>query len=105
MRRFWLLFSQSVTVLLAAYFVVATLKPEWTGRGVRGSGPGVSLVEAPSVPTTLSGPPPAGSVRNAAKMASAAVVSINTIKAPDRNPQLADPWYRFFFGDPSWAAA
>jgi Do/DeqQ family serine protease len=101
MRRFWLLFSQSVTVLLAAYFVVATLKPEWTGRGVRGSGPGVSLVEAPSVPTTLSGPPPAGSVRNAAKMASAAVVSINTIKAPDRNPQLADPWYRFFFGDPS----
>jgi Do/DeqQ family serine protease len=99
MRRFWLIFSQSVTVLLAAWFVVATLKPEWLSRGVRSSGPGVSIVEAPSVPTTLSGPPPAGSLRTAAKIASAAVVSINTLKAPERNPQLNDPWYRFFFGD------
>src|SRR5689334_5442207 len=98
MRRFWLLFSQSVTVLLAAYFVVATLKPEWIGRGMQ-AGRGVSLVEAPSVPTTISGPPPAGSLRTAAKIASAAVVSINTLKAPERNPQVADPWYRFFFGD------
>jgi Do/DeqQ family serine protease len=97
MRRFWLLFSQSVTVLLAAYFVVATLKPEWIGQDARSSGPGVSLVEAPSVPTTMSGPPPAGSLRAAAKLASAAVVSINTLKA--QNPQMADPWYRFFFGD------
>lgn len=99
MRRFWLVFSQSVTVLLAAYFVVATLKPEWIAHGVRSTGPGPSIVEAPSVPTTLSGPPPAGSLRAAAKIASAAVVSINTLKAPERNPQLADPWYRFFFGD------
>jgi Do/DeqQ family serine protease len=102
MRRFWLLFSQSVTVLLAAYFVVATLKPEWIGRGgVRSSGPGVSIVEAPSVPTTVSGPPPAGSLRSAAKVAAAAVVSINTLKAPQRDPRMLpdDPWYRFFFGD------
>jgi Do/DeqQ family serine protease len=101
MRRFWLLFSQSVTVLLAAYFVVATLKPEWIGHGVRFSGPGLSVVQAPSVPTTLSGPPPAGSLRNAAKMASAAVVSINTLKAAQRDPRMLpdDPWYRFFFGD------
>jgi serine protease DegQ len=28
MRRYWLLFSQAVTVLLAAYFVVGTPKPE-----------------------------------------------------------------------------
>jgi len=36
MKRFWLLFSQSVTVLLAAYFVVVTLKPAWLdGRGIR----------------------------------------------------------------------
>jgi Do/DeqQ family serine protease len=98
MRRFWLLFSQSVTVLLAAYFVVATLKPEWIGRTMP-AGHGVPLVEAPSVPTTISGPPPAGSFRVAAKIASAAVVSINTLKEPERNPQLADPWARFFFGD------
>jgi Do/DeqQ family serine protease len=102
MRRFWLVFSQSVTVLLAAYFVVATLKPEWIGHGARSSGPGVfSIVEAPSVPTTVSGPPPAGSLRNSAKIASAAVVSINTIRAAQGNPQQADPWYRFFFGDQS----
>ena len=31
MRKHWLLFSQAVTVLLAAYFVVATLKPQWLG--------------------------------------------------------------------------
>jgi Do/DeqQ family serine protease len=98
MRRFWLLFSQSVTVLLAAYFVVATLKPEWIGRAMP-TGHGAPLVEAPSVPTTISGPPPAGSFRVAAKIASAAVVSINTLKEPERNPQLADPWARFFFGD------
>ena len=37
MKRFWLLFSQTVTILLAAYFVVATLKPDWLGnRSARG---------------------------------------------------------------------
>lgn len=96
MRRFWLLFSQAVTVLLAAYFVVATLKPDWLGRtGV--PAPSVALVEAP--PATVSGPPPPGSFRLAAQRASAAVVSINTSKAPERNPQANDPWFRFFFGD------
>jgi len=33
MRRYWLIFSQAVTVFVAAYFVVATLKPEWLGHG------------------------------------------------------------------------
>jgi hypothetical protein len=32
MRRYWLVFSQAVTVLLAAWFVVATLKPELLNR-------------------------------------------------------------------------
>jgi Do/DeqQ family serine protease len=99
MRRFWLLFSQSVTVLLAAYFVVATLKPEWIGRGAQVASRGVSLVEAPATPTTVTGPPPPGSLRQAAQRASAAVVSINTMKAPDRSAQANDPWFRFFFGE------
>ncbi len=94
MRRYWLVFSQAVTVLLAAYFVVATLKPEWLGRPGTTIGHGVALVEAPS-PTI--GPPPPGSFRQAAQRASAAVVSINTLKAG--HPQLDDPWFRFFFGD------
>ncbi|HEY8048762.1 MAG TPA: trypsin-like peptidase domain-containing protein [Ramlibacter sp.] len=100
MRRFWLLFSQSVTVLLAAYFVVATLKPEWIGRGgAAPAPPGVSIVEAPAARTTVSGPAPAGSLRLAAKVASAAVVSIDTLKAADHGAQANDPWFRFFFGD------
>jgi Do/DeqQ family serine protease len=100
MRRFWLLFSQSVTVLLAAYFVVATLKPEWIGRGGAAPAPhGVSIVEAPAARTTVSGPAPAGSLRLAAKVASAAVVSIDTLKAADHGAQANDPWFRFFFGD------
>ncbi|HMA09904.1 MAG TPA: trypsin-like peptidase domain-containing protein [Ramlibacter sp.] len=99
MRRFWLVFSQAVTVMLAAYFVVATLKPEWLGRtGPVGGGQGVALIEAPTPPA---GPPPSGSFRLAAQRASAAVVSINTSKTPERHPQANDPWFRFFFGDQS----
>jgi serine protease DegQ len=97
MRRYWLLFSQAVTVLLAAYFVVATLKPDWVDRaGTVTMSSGVSLVEAPPPsPTAI----PPGSLRLAAQRASAAVVSINTSKAPDRHPYANDPWFRFFFGD------
>ncbi len=98
MRRFWLLFSQAVTVLLAAYFVVATLQPDWVGRGSRLSrATGVSLVEAPSGPGGL---PPPGSLRQAAQKAAAAVVSVATSKTA-RNPQANEPWFRFFYGDPS----
>jgi S1-C subfamily serine protease len=89
-------FSQAVTVLLAAYFVVATLKPEWIGRASVTMGQGVPLVEAPA---PAMGPPPPGSLRSAAQRASAAVVSINTSKAPERHPNADDPWFRFFFGD------
>ncbi len=97
MRRYWLVFSQAVTVLLAAYFVVATLQPQWLGRQPQISrSTGVPLVEAPAAaPTAL----PAGSFRQAAQRASAAVVSINTSKAAERNPQANEPWFRFFFGD------
>jgi serine protease DegQ len=96
MRRYWLLFSQAVTVLLAAYFVVVTLKPEWLGRASVTVSQSVPLVEAPA---TVSGPPPSGSLRTAAQRASAAVVSINTSKAASRHPSANDPWFRFFFGD------
>jgi serine protease DegQ len=97
MRRYWLVFSQAVTVLLAAYFVVATLKPDWLGRRtVTTGGTGVTLVEAP---TSASAPPPAGSFRTAAQKASQAVVSINTSKTPERHPAANDPWFRFFFGE------
>jgi serine protease DegQ len=97
MRRYWLIFSQAVTVFVAAYFVVATLKPEWLGHGAAAVGTqGISLVQAPA---PASGAAPPGSFRVAAQRAAAAVVSINTTTAPARHPQASDPWFRFFFGD------
>jgi hypothetical protein len=32
MKRLWLLFAQTVTVLVAVWFVLITLKPEWVQR-------------------------------------------------------------------------
>jgi serine protease DegQ len=97
MRRFWLLFSQAVTVLLAVYFVVMTMKPEWLNRRpVTTGSTGITLSESP---VAASAPPPAGSFRLAAQKASQAVVSINTSKAAERPSSSNDPWFRFFFGD------
>ena len=96
MRRYWLVFSQAVTVLLAAYFVVVTLKPELVGRGSTLGSTGITLRDAPALPTTVL---PAGSFRLAAQRASAAVVSINTSKAPEKHQHANDPWFRFFFGE------
>ena len=95
MKRLWLLFSQTVTVLVAAYFVVATLQPGWLGKGNARSGVGISLLEAPATPADQ---PVAGSFSAAARKAAPAVVSINTSKAV-RHPRSNDPWFQFFFGD------
>lgn len=95
MKRLWLFFSQSVTVLLAAYFVVATLKPDWLQKPPSSKGV-VPVLEAGAAPHTLH----QGSFSAAARTASPAVVSINTTKAVERGPQEDDPWFRFFFGDP-----
>jgi Do/DeqQ family serine protease len=95
MKRFWLLFSQTTTVILAAYFVVATLKPQWLDRGPSVSG-AVALFEAPA---GSPGEVPTGSFRLAAQKASAAVVSINTSKAARKHPNANDPWFKFFYGD------
>src|SRR4051812_20291008 len=35
LKKYWLLFTQGVTVLLAALFVLATLRPEWLPRPLR----------------------------------------------------------------------
>ena len=98
MKRIWLLFTQTVTVLLAAYFVVATLKPQWLDRKPRLSSV-VPILDAPAPAAEASGAAGTHSFRRAAQVASAAVVSISTSKAPPRNPHLNDPWFRFFFGE------
>jgi len=95
MKRTWLLFAQTVTVLLAAYFVVATLRPDWLNRRTSLGGM-VPVIEAPATaPNTIA----AGSLSAAAKKAAPAVVSINTSKAAQRQSRSNDPWFRFFFGD------
>ncbi|MDP2769212.1 MAG: trypsin-like peptidase domain-containing protein [Giesbergeria sp.] len=96
MKRIWLLFSQTVTVLVATYFVVATLQPDWIRRGATRSGAGISLIEAPPGNPDIPAP---GSLSVAARKASPAVVSINTSKAAVRDPRSNDPWFQFFFGD------
>ena len=97
MRRLWLLFAQAVTVLLAVYFVLFTLKPQWLGRGgpVPGTTGTVSIVEAPSAPPGSLAP---GSLSGAVRKATPAVVSINT-STTARGARSSDPWFRFFFGE------
>lgn len=102
MKRLWFTFSQAVTIALGVYFVVATLKPDW----IRSQGGGlhsvVPVIEAPS--DAPSSPSPFGSFRLAAKAAAPAVVSINTSKTANAQPNT-DPWFRFFFGEPDQSQA
>lgn len=98
LRRFWLLFAQAVTVALALYFVISTMRPEWLERAptrvaLGPAGSKVPLLQAP-------GTPPSGSYREAAGRAMPAVVNILTSKASrETNPLLKDPFFRRFFGD------
>jgi Do/DeqQ family serine protease len=90
------LFSQVVTVLVAVWFVLTTLKPEWLNLRTASVG-GVTLIEA--APSAV-GVPMAGSLSPAAKVASPAVVSIATTQAnAPAHPLQNDPWFRFFYGD------
>ncbi|RJG02305.1 Do family serine endopeptidase [Noviherbaspirillum sedimenti] len=101
MRRHWLLFAQTVTIGLAIWFIVASLKPEWAGRmlggteNVRLNWSTVPVQEAPANLVAMQ-----GSYREAAKRAMPSVVNIYTSKASrQRNPMLDDPNFRRFFGD------
>jgi len=95
MKRLWLLFAQTATVLLAGYFVVGTLKPEWLGK----PGAGLAAVGYLEAPRASGGAVPHGGFRIAAQKASSAVVSIITSKSARKTPHGDDPWFRFFFGE------
>ena len=113
-RNLWLIFAQTVTVLLAILFIVATLKPDWLKRGgpLAGVPTGISPSVAAAAPHMTGQEPargliPADNARGtsqgfaqAAKIAAPAVVNIFTtkqIKTPD--PRQQDPFFRYFFGD------
>jgi serine protease DegQ len=101
MRRLWLLFAQTITVVLALWFIVATLQPEWarTLRGRLGNS-SVTATTVPMLEAPANAPAP-GSYRGAAKRAMPSVVNIFTSKDAKRqhNPLLDDPLFRKFFGD------
>ena len=94
MKRYWLLFSQSVTLLLAAWFVIGTLRPQWLDDGSAGNAV-IPVLESASPAAAAA----ASGYRGAAQAAAPAVVSISTSKAPARNPYADDPWFRFFYGE------
>jgi serine protease DegQ len=92
MKRIWLLFSQSVTVFVAAWFVVATLQPGWLKRTSTGNT--VSFTQAREDGNASAAP--AGSLRQAALKAAPAVVSINVQQKARGTSRRADPWFRYF---------
>lgn len=101
MNRLWLLFCQAITILLAAWFVVTTLQPGWISSPQVSSLVGqVTLREAPE--SIIQNP---GSLAEAAKVSSPAVVNIFTSKATKKKPSKKgtphqnEPWFQFFFGD------
>jgi len=94
MKRLWLLFAQTVTVLVAVWFVLITLKPEWVQRPSWNTDLQVFEVSPGAISPTVS----AGSLSFAAKKASPAVVSINTSQKAGLEKNK-DPWFRYFFGD------
>ena len=94
MKRLWLLFAQTVTVLVAVWFVLITLKPDWVQRPSWNTDLQVFEVAPGAISPTVS----AGSLSFAAKKASPAVVSINTSQKAGLEKNK-DPWFRYFFGD------
>lgn len=94
MKKLWLFFSQAVTVFVAAWFVVATLQPQWLAATA--SPPAVSAPLVLPAPQVSAAAQP-GSLAAAVRRAAPAVVSINTSRIT-RHPFADDPWFRLFFG-------
>ncbi|QYD69429.1 Do family serine endopeptidase [Paraburkholderia edwinii] len=102
LRRFWLLFAQAVTVLLALMFIIATLKPQWLQRqGQFGKQLAEPIVALREVAPGIGNGPLESSYADAAQKAMPAVVNVFSSKdgslPPD--PRAKDPLFRYFFGD------
>ena len=100
LNRLWLLFAQAVTILIAAWFVLITLKPEWlAGASVTTIVDSVTLKES----ADASSPNP-GSYHEAVQKSMPAVVNIFTSKstkqplAKKNKKNNSDPLFQFFNG-------
>ena len=102
-NRLWLLFAQTVTILFAAWFIIATLKPSWiSGEGVSSIVDSVTLKEGAYDSIALN----PGSYHVAVKKSMPAVVNIFTSKVSakqktrkENKQNSTDPLFKFFFGD------
>lgn len=97
MRKFWLMFAQATTIVLAVLFIVTTLRPEWLPQ----RGQLNQFVELKQAASPIPGASRAASYGDAVRRAAPSVVSIFTskeIKTP-RHPFFNDPLFRRFFGD------
>jgi len=97
MRKFWLIFSQAVTICLAVLFVVTTLRPDLVSL----SRPIGSVITVREAGEKQGDAPATGSLKFAANKAMPAVVNIFTTKEskPPQHPFMDDPLFRRFFGD------
>ena len=86
MKRFWLLFSQVVTVALALFLVVSAVRPDW----IKGAGDykSVTVIEAPARDKPVASES-TETLRTAAQKAAPSVVSILT--NPDERPAPPAP--------------
>jgi len=104
MRRFWLLFAQTVTVCLGILFIVATLRPDWLARAPDVIGPSLTSTPAPAV-AVENVPGAVGSYAQAVARAAPAVVNVYTTKQIREpiSPLLNDPELsRLFRGMPGF---
>jgi len=101
LNRLWLLFAQAVTIILAAWFILITLKPDWLAQtNITTIVDSVTLKENEDS-SSLS----PGSYHEAVKKSMPAVVNIFTSKnsnkpagSKDKNKK-SDRFNQFFFGD------
>ena len=97
MYRLWLIFTQTVTVSLAVFFVFSTLRPEWLERSTGHKPQVVALRESPGAVGEAAS---SLSYRHAARRALPSVVHVFTSQKirQSRNPLIDDPLFRYFFG-------
>jgi len=100
LNRLWLLFAQTVTILLAAWFILITLKPGWLAEAnVTTIVDSVTLKESAD-----SSSPNPGSYHEAVQKSMPAVVNIFTSKstkqplAKKNKKNNSDPLFQFFNG-------
>lgn len=95
MKKLWLIFAQSVTISLAALFVLQTFHPDL----LNGKEPEITVKQVEPAPVSLG--QNIASYSGAAKKAMPSVVNIFTSKASqtENSPFMDDPLFRHFFGD------